>query len=607
MENKHSFARVWLNRLGNQVLINGRDFFKYKFDDSEFVNYPLKTFISVGQGFEEEEEERDTIIPMDYNDLRKEHNIACFKISAQGKGWRKMQHYIYILAKKKHGQYGELTPDQFAKRSFKIEHDPIKKRFRGVGEGFGTLTGQYGAGDITPWYTYGKTENNRSNRIVSVYDDYADVTEAWYEQKMGGDSNSSITIDIPECPVMITEDGRLLCIPKVDVLPKILIVGKSGKGKSFTLNSIMGRLFWSFHYRCGLLNDSLNQFYDLSLPNPDFETELRRVGNHAKFLPTINLYMSCPGVKIKYMEENVGYRLVLSFKHFLYTWKYWTDSVTRWSLDGKESYLEKGVIEQLHKCKTVDEVRSCLYQTLPNANDEKKGDGIRNMIEKWCSKFDNLFRDQFLDVLFQDELKTAAEWELKMKNGKQYVGHPFIISMYAGLFPVVNNYMAKSRDIAPKQMADLIRKITQWQMMLEDDKLPVMIGIDELKDMLDKKGRDVYSALNYLFTQGRFPKVGFIGNVQEYTKLSNEMQANSTHLIVFELQTDKERKAIAKDYNLDKHKLEEMSELKTFQCLFITKERTVLYDRDGRKVEFPEGGIWKGKVLPPISTHKTPT
>jgi len=83
------------------------------------------------------------------------------------------------------------------------------------------------------------------------------------------------------------------------------------------------------------------------------------------------------------------------------------------------------------------------------------------------------------------------------------------------------------------------------------------------------------------------------------------MKANSTHLVIFELQTNEERKAIAKDYNLDKAKVDEMADLKTFQCLFTTKEKVVLYDKDGsRKVE--DGGLWKGKILPPLTCHKSP-
>ena len=137
----------------------------------------------------------------------------------------------------------------------------------------------------------------------------------------------------------------------------------------------------------------------------------------------------------------------------------------------------------------------------------------------------------------------------------------------------------------------------------------IWIGIDELKDLLGKKGSDVYKALDHLFTQGRFPMIGFIGNLQEYTMMTTSMRNNTTHLIVFDLQAASERKAVATDYLLDHEILESMIKLKKFQCLFITKQKMVIYDNDGKMEVKPAGigGIWKGSIVPPITVHKKPS
>jgi len=57
---------------------------------------------------------------------------------------------------------------------------------------------------------------------------------------------------------------------------------------------------------------------------------------------------------------------------------------------------------------------------------------------------------------------------------------------------------------------------------------------------------------------------------------------------------------------LEPEKVDEMANLKTFECLFTTKEKMVVYNKDGKRREFPEGGMWKGRILPPISVHKAP-
>jgi len=65
---------------------------------------------------------------------------------------------------------------------------------------------------------------------------YSDVSEDLINTWLGKEKKKE-PIKIKELPVMITEDGWLLCMPKAKVLPMILIVGKRGKGKSITLNS----------------------------------------------------------------------------------------------------------------------------------------------------------------------------------------------------------------------------------------------------------------------------------------------------------------------------------------------------------------------------------
>ena len=105
-----------------------------------------------------------------------------------------------------------------------------------------------------------------------------------------------------------------------------------------------------------------------------------------------------------------------------------------------------------------------------------------------------------------------------------------------------------------------------------------------------------------MFTQGRFQDIGFVGNVQEYSKLTNSMRNNSTHLIIFEMRTDDERKAIAKDYPVMKEKINDMQALTKHRCYFLTQKKVIVYEPDGRE-KIVEGGMWRGKVLPPLNVH----
>lgn len=611
---EHSFAKAWLKKLGNEIYINGKNFLDI---DSEWVSRqfkirPLKTELVLGKELlDDDEMEELAILP--YEDLKKKFNHSIYRLTIDGKylkPWYFRQQYVYVISEREAGKPNEVPPSTFRRRGFKIEWNKKQKCFRGVGEGFGDEHGKFENGNITPWIGYGKEikPGHNINYLVKR-EDYHSITNDLFDVWRGKELSRDTKFPIKELPVMITEEGDLLCIPKTPrrgALPKILIVGKTGKGKTFCLNSLVGRIFYLFQERVGIINDSLNQLYDLMLPMNEkrFKIELDMIGNKPRGLPVINLYMSCPRVKIKYADEHVGYRLVISFRDFLRGWRYYTFGVGRWDLGKAERYMTNEVINAIYRKDNINGIKNALYEILPHAKDDKEGKGIRNMIFKWVSTFENILRDEFTSNMFQKEEMTASHWKANI-NGEELYGHPFIISYEAGLLPIINNHIAKSYPIAEKQMVDLIKKIIRWQMEREEKRKRIWIAVDELKDFLTKKNREIYEALDELFTQGRFNSIGFIGNIQEYTKLSPSMKANSSHLIIFELQTAEERKAIAKDYGLDAERLEEIAKLKTFQCLFTTKEKVVIYNKDGKR-RVVESGIWKGRILPPITTHKAP-
>lgn len=752
----HSFAKLWLHRLGNEIYINGTNFLNIDIDKlkNKFKITPLKTYIRMGDDLLDKEEMSE-ITKISYPDMKKNFRLTIYRIRAGKKAWRKNQSYILLIAKKKHG-IPDMPETSIRRRNSTgkcvIEWDKLNQCVRGTGEDFGTQDGQYRTGDVTPWIYYGEKKKGHNLNYLVKHDSYDEISEGLFDKWQGKLKRKIQIKPIKELPIMITEEGYLLCLPKTRVLPMILIIGKRGKGKcepkgskvlmadgtwkniedikvsdvvvspvyinnkwrltnsivsakfkykkeqifeitdkndkpkyrcteyhripvvrgkaisdfsadriyteknnkklsfylagkkikqieiklkkkrkkedvygisidspsqyyitdnwmvthnSYTLNSILGRVIYIYQDRAGLLNDSLNQFYDLMMPMPKGHSglikELFRIGNESKYLPVINLYMSCPGLKMKYTDENIGYRLVIPFKDFLYRYKFFTYKIPKWDLGKPEKYLKKEIVNALDECKNEEDVKRKLFSLMHNAAEDK---GTQAMIYKWVAAFESIFRDEFTSNLFKNEETTAPYWELKTKDESLH-GHPFIISMEAGLVPVINNYLAKANPIAEKQMADLLKKIIRWQMVRDEKKKRYWIFIDELKDFLGKRGTDVYDALDYLFTQSRINKIGFVGNIQEYKRLSPSMRANSTHLIIFELQTNEERTAVAKDYRLDKEKLDSIAELKLFQCLFTTKERVVLYDNNGRRKE-AEGGIWKGKVIPPLSHHSSP-
>jgi hypothetical protein len=615
MAYEHSFAKVWLDHLGNTILINGKDFFKEDLDNvkKEFTVSPLKTFFYVGQEFTNDVS--DNLVQIYYPKLL-ELGIGIYRRPAGDQAWLARQQIILYFDK-----YNQTRTDMYPEPSFqrfcsnngnKVLWDKTNKRIRGLGHCFGSRNGRYGMGDLTPWFYYdeGSKRDAKNVNYLVKYKGYSDITEELMRAWDHKPKQELIKVEISgykkkEMPVALTEESNLLCMPfDKDYVPKMIQVGTSGGGKSFCMNSILGRAFYIFNDMIGLLNDSLDQFYDLMLCMKEFEANLRLFGNEPKNLPVVNMYMSGPGIRIRYKDEHAGFRYVVPFKKFLYQYKFYSYGIQKWDLGKPEKYLsQKLIVDELYKSTDAEQVKEVLFSCLENTEDK----GIQAMIFKWKAAFENIFKEEFTSNLFKNEETTAEKWVLKDSDGNTLEGDPFIVAMYAGLIPVLNNSMVKDRPIAKKQVSQLMHDIVTWQMKQGDKKKRVWIAIDELRDMLGRKGDDVYNALDYLFSQGRFPKIGFIGNVQEYSKMSNSMRNNTTHLMIFTSTSNKERKLIAEDYGLEHSRLDELSHLDNHQCLFITRKKMIIYSPTGQRKEYPNGGIWRVKIVPPISVHKKPS
>lgn len=609
---KHAFAKAWLHRQGHQILINDNDFFSKDIDKikKKFSIKPLTSYIRLGELLIDEED-LDKIQTIPFYEMRRRFSYTIYKLplTKTRKAWRPYQKDVLILARRSPDIPGEIPLGTFKRRHLKIQYNPFKKTIRGVGEGFGTERGVYSNGDITPWIVVSKRKRIQMvNRLV-VHQSPHDITKALLRQYEGKSVERVLKQKIKELPVFLTTDGDLLCFPKSRNLPKILFVGKTRGGKTYAMASIMGRIFYVFEDRICLLNDSLNQFYDLSLPND--KTALNRIseriGNKPRHLPTVNLYMSCPNLRILYEDEDVSYRLVLSLKEFIKRWDWFAHGVKKWDIGSPFKYIDDKIMNIICSCSNKKELQKKLYGYFQEKYpDEKEFKQKKSMIEKWCAALDKVFIDEFTNNHFKDDERISPVWKVITKDGKELVTHPVIACLEATLIPVVNNYLAKEYPIAKKQMADLIRKIVRHQ-MLSEVKKRIWVCIDELKDFLDKKGSrgdDLLDALDYLFTQGAFNNLGFAATIQEYSKITNSMRNNASHLFVFEMASSDERKLIAADYDLDKDKLAEIKDLPKHHCLFTTKEKVVIYNKEGsRKVV--EGGMWVGKVLPTITVHKS--
>lgn len=595
MANPYHFAVQFLNFLNYKIFNKGEQVFCIS--PSDYNISKLKTYIVMGNDFIEDTEQKE-YVPISYQQAM-DKGVIVMSIPAGNLAWQKNQRKIYYLSiKKRDANY--VT--RFALKGYIFEHDPYNHKIRLRGDSAGTKEGQYGPGGITPWFHYGES---KSAPQFAVYDTYSEAGDSVLDKLAGKQSSDVLIKEIDEIPVMITEENELLCIKRAKHPQKILIVGVTGKGKSFLTNSISGRVFYMWEDRVGWANDSNDQFTSLMLPmdNMGLVRILKRIGNTPKPLPVVILYMSAPTVNMPEGKKAVTcLRLVLNFKEFLRKYKYYTYGVKKLELGAPEKYMNQ-FIDELVKCKSGEDVRNVLISNM--IHDKKKDKNLFAMIYKWEATFNDIFKECITSNLFEDDKTATTELKLIRAN-EELVGHPFIICMEAGLMPVINTTEAKNHLLMRNTMADLINKIMMWQKRRGDKKKKIWIVMDEMNDFYEigKRKDNLSAEIESLFRQGRILDVGFIGNTQSFLKVHDDVKSNLSHLFCMRIQTDKERGEIAKNFGLDNEAKDRLGDLKELEMAAMSKESWILYDKDLRRREVT-GRMFVGKIIPPVSFHKS--
>jgi hypothetical protein len=605
----HSFAKQVLDFYKRKIFVNKNQILQ----PQKKPYYPepsnLDQYIIAGQEIYEQDE-NEIYDEISLETLRKTGLVVT---STKG-GWRKKQQKYYSIVPKKSGTI-EVNATTIS--NHKIEHDPYNKRVRGIGENFADTYGKTGRGK-THWVYYDKQYKQRINISYASIQDAVNALD----NSMLGLNEETKPVYITDLPVMVTNENQLLCIPWTTDPPTIIITGTRGGGKTWNLHSILGRVYYNnFETKkdniVGIINDSQDICYDWGVPWGEIKSEtgwikeLSRFGEEPKPLPTINFYLSAPELQMRYAEEGIDFRLPMSMKTFLSKPSYFTEGIDKWKFDKTERYIEAAK-EHLARTNNSDEIRDIIERSilLSNPNQTRITDGQQSMISKFVGIFNSIYSEQFTDNLFTAEPTTSAEWELQNKNGEKISGHPFIIAMEAGLIPIINSSQANHLNYYRNYMGNLLHECFEWQKnrKRQGKQNRMWIFIDEIRDFYKAGTKDnVMQEMEIFFAQGRNQDIAVVLNHQEYDQLTQNIRSNINYCFTTTIQRANEQKLIASDYKLSKDQEKKLGDLKTFEFMAMAKPSYpwILYDSYGNRKQV-NGGVFRGKVLCPLTTHSKP-
>lgn len=591
------FALQWLNYLGIKIYNNGKQVFGYP-GVPRYTISKLPCKIRVGETIGEEDD-MGRYTRMAYPDFE---NLGYVVVTGKDFVWRPGQRCYYKVARKAVNVVG-ITDASFRRTRMVIQHDPIKRRIRLIGDSVLADPSLPVHSGIGRWVTYDadrpiQTQYTKSKPMTK--DEYRAVV---LNNLYGNQTQSDTYEEIKEIPMIISDEKYVVCMRKHGTCQRIIVVGMSGQGKSTLVNALSGRIFYMWEDRVGWMIDIINQFHDLSLPqdhNPFIKMN-SIIGNEPKPLPAVQLYLACRH-RIDIAHPNISLKVSLNFAEFLKKYKFYTFGIRDYDVGDTIRYL-MDFYNDLKSIKSAEELEDIMMERIPNAENDK---GMQSMIYKWKNTFDTLFKEKFTSNVY-DEDETAHTLEVVYSDGRKTSGHPFIMCMEAGLVPVFNISAARRQRWLRNYLADLMQKIVVHQISMGEQRHRMWVIADELNEIyeLGKKRDNASAAFEELYRQGRYNNIGFIGNTQSLEKLNPEMVKNATHICCVRIQDKSERKKIGELFGLDKEVYEMLGNLKVQEVMVLSGEPFIIYDRWGRK-RVSDRKWFKGQILPPINTHKVP-
>jgi len=602
---KADFALQWLDFLKVKIYNKGTRIWQYG-GEYTYDIFPLNTRIKCGVELKEENEEIK-FTEMSFSEFER---LGYAVKSNMYIKWKPKQRAAYEIIRRTFNSVG-ISPVSFRMARLKLQHDAMNRRIRLIGENVISNPKLNKNSGVGKWICYDPDRPNKlKKKDVKLDKESAKhIMESMFTRV---DLNKSVEYQpIEEIPILITDEKYIVCIPKMDICPRVLCTGAARHGKSTFINAFCGRVFYKWGDRVGWLIDPQNQFYDISLPQDfsGFTKILELIGEEPKPIPAVHLYLACKN-KLPIEHDNISLKLTLNFYEFLNKYEYYSYGKNDWKIEGSERYLKdvlRKVGRRVENVQTVDGLNDIFYEQIPGASDEKHGKGMRSMIYKWTSSFTSIFKEKFTSNLYLNDSLATDKLKVVYNDGTEMEGHPFIMCMEAGIVPVINTSTLPESVWVRNYMGDLMDKILNHQKQMGKNAHRLMIAVDEMQSIYEEKSgkrKDNASMKSeQLFRQGGFQNIGYAGNTQSLEKLPYELVKNATHIACVYTQSKKERKIIGDTFDL-KEVTDQLLDLKPQEMMIFSSLPFVVYDRWGSKKLVEDKKWFKGRIIPPINYHK---
>ena len=391
-------------------------------------------------------------------------------------------------------------------------------------------------------------------------------------------------------PVLVADDGAIVCLPHRHEPNNIAIVGKKGTGKTLMIHRIIEEIFFHLKERVIIMNDIQEECETWNTPqqNPMWIDNLRRIGERPIALPIIYVYPHSNTLNLDYLKARQSKEFVqisIPFSEVINNPYVYLNLKE----EGSGMYI-LGIKEDLLKCNKPQEVIELIGEKFP-------GNTMTSMRNKMLVGFQNIFNEEILNI-------SNKECPYKIAIN-QYKGNPFVILARSRIIPCFESSDLENKRYMAEVLAYHLNCVfkSKFHNGLLYNKT-TYVAFDELTQICsDDNKNSSYEALCSIATRGRKNKLGIIYATQNYTKIPKKIQNNTDFVFAFQHSNIEEVNKIKKDFDLGKLDIKEILNLEDFEVVGITNEHFVCYK--GSKKYLSKGPIC-GRLIPPQSNHFHP-
>jgi len=583
-DSQHTFTRQWL-RLNHTVLFNGNRQILYYFNKPSMPSIPTPTIMYDKLEFDDTARKFIT----NYEDLIR--NDLIIVATKPRKKFYRHQRTFYQL-RKRHGASSEFDFGKIPSEHI-VEWNKKYNAYRIKGKNAGPM-------GVGKWHHTSPRMIERDS--PNILTQASKVIDSWYPFEVEREVEPT---PIRELPIIRSdEENKIICFPLSQDEPSIAITGQKGGGKTFLMNSIMGRAFWYWNKKVIVLNDSLRQSDVLCqrwYSGSPFNKQLAMLGEQSIPLPAVYLTPEDFQSEKAYMEEmELGFKISLPFKELISNYSlFFKDSC--WDLGNTTKYLKK-YGNEFSKCKAINEIDDLIEElTEKKLIPDTSG-------PKMLAIFNEIFEKNILDI----SNRIPTQWRVVRKDEEgeiiAIVDYPPIIAcIFANLVPVLITSSLVNKEYFPqyyKYIGKQIFKVHSEDKYFKDNEISTWIFIDELTTVASRTNRALPSeVLKHFVEQGRPIRIGTVYATQSYSELLHGVRQNTNYLFSLR-EMDRESKEIARDFNMTKMQQKELLSLKPREVMALTKLKFVTYDAEGNRRE--EEGPFRGYALPPLNASSVP-